>query len=237
MGARLANDQAALWPKILTMRAFLQKFTFLRFLALYRNTHGALGQLGWKKVSMGRLLVSGDEAKPWLVYGATDFLEHTISPSARILELGGGGSTLFWLNRGNEVVTIENDGEWFCRMKEVVGTNPNWKPYLVEEISIPSLEKLNLGQFDVIVNDFIGDRSSVTKWIENRLNLGGFIVWDNSDRASETVALDSLKNSGYGHIDFFGLSPINSFALQTTVLSKSLKSPNWEISRKKTILY
>lgn len=237
MGISLANHQAALCPKILSMRAFLQKFTFLRFLALYRNTHGALGQLGWKKVSMERLLVSGDEAKPWLVYGATDFLEHTIPPTARILELGGGGSTLFWLNRGNQVVTIENDGEWFGRMKEVIGTNPNWKPYLVEEISIPSLENLGLGQFDVIVNDFIGDRSSVTKWIEGGLNPGGFIVWDNSDRASETGALDSLKKSGFGHVDFFGLSPINSFALQTTVLSKSLKVPNWEISKKNTILY
>lgn len=222
---------------ILNMRAFLQKFTFLRFLALYRNTHGALGQLGWKKVSMGRLLVSGDEAKPWLVYGATDFLEHTISPSARILELGGGGSTLFWLNRGNEVVTIENDSEWFSRMNEVVGTNPNWSPYLVEEISILSLEKLNIGKFDVIVNDFIGDRSSLTSWIEDNVAVAGYVVWDNSDRTSETEALDGLKKSGFGHIDFFGLSPINSFALQTTVLSKSLTSPNWKISRKKAITY
>ena len=224
-------------PKLLSMRAFLQKFTFLRFLALYRNTNGALGQLGWKKVSMGRLLVSGDDAKPWLVYGATDFLEHTISPKARILELGGGGSTLFWLNRGNQVVTIENNSEWFGRMNEVVGTNPNWKPYLVEEISVTSLEDLNLGKFDVVVNDFIGDRSKLSKWIENSLSPGGFIVWDNSDRASETVALDNLKKSGFGHIDFFGLSPINSFALQTTVLSKSLAAPNWKISRKKAVTY
>jgi hypothetical protein len=219
------------------MRAFLQKFTFLRFLALYRNSRGALGQLGWKKVSMGSLLVSGDQAKPWLVYGATDFLEHTISPQARILELGGGGSTLFWLNRGNQVVTIENDGEWYSRLSEVVGPKPNWEPYLVEEISLTSLEKLNLGQFDVIVNDFIGDRSGLTRWIEESVAGGGYVVWDNSDRPSETAALASLKKSGFGHIDFFGLSPINSFALQTTVLSKSLKSPNWEISRKKTILY
>lgn len=186
---------------------------------------------------MRRLLVSGDEAKPWLVYGATDFLEHTISPSARILELGGGGSTLFWLNRGNEVVTIENDSKWFSRMNELVGTKPNWKPYLVEEISIPLLENLDLGQFDVIVNDFIGDRSSLTSWIEDSVAVGGYVVWDNSDRPSETMALARLKKSGFGHIDFFGLSPINSFALQTTVLSKSLKSPGWEISRKKTILY
>jgi predicted O-methyltransferase YrrM len=186
---------------------------------------------------MGRLLVSGDEAKPWLVYGATDFLEHTISPKARILELGGGGSTVFWLNRGNQVVTIENNSEWFGRMNEVVGTNPNWKPYLVEEISVTSLEDLNLGKFDVVVNDFIGDRSKLSKWIENSVSPGGFIVWDNSDRASETVALDNLKKSGFGHIDFFGLSPINSFALQTTVLSRSLAAPNWKISRKNAVPY
>jgi hypothetical protein len=219
------------------MRALLQRITFLRFLALYRNRRGALGQLGWKKDSIGRLLISGDEAKPWLVYGATDFLEHTVSPEARVLELGGGGSTLFWLNRGNPVVTIENDREWYSRLIDVVGAKPKWIPYLVEEISAASLEDLNLGEFDVVINDFIGNRGNLWKWIENSLNPGGFIVWDNSDRPSEAEALASLKQSSFGHIDFFGLSPINSFALQTTVLSKSLRAPTWKISTKRTVIY
>ncbi len=73
------------------MRSILQKFPLFRFFGLYRNSRGALGQLGWKKVSLKNLLISGDDPKPWIVYGATDFLEHSIPPEAKVLELGGGG--------------------------------------------------------------------------------------------------------------------------------------------------
>lgn len=72
---------------------FLYKFKLIRFVALYRADKGALGQMGWTDVCLNKLLVSGPEPKPWFVYGAIDYIEHTINPSMRILELGGG-----WVN-------------------------------------------------------------------------------------------------------------------------------------------
>jgi hypothetical protein len=193
--------------------------------------------MGWKQVRLNNLRVSGDHPIPWIVYGATDFLEHTVPPKARVLELGGGGSTLFWLNRGNTVVTIETDSGWHKKLVCSIGKNQNWTSHIVEEISPSALDDLGLGQFEVIVNDFNGDRTAVTSWAESNLSDGGYIVWDNSDRPLDKAAVDQLKVRGLGHIDFFGLSPINSFATQTSVLSRSLVSPHWEIREKRTVEY
>ena len=55
----------------------LHRFTFLIFLGLFRTKDGALGQLGWKSVSVQRLRISGENPVPWFVYGAIDFIEHT----------------------------------------------------------------------------------------------------------------------------------------------------------------
>lgn len=70
--------------------SLLHRFTFLRFLGLFRTKNGALGQLGWKYVNLQSLRISGQKPVPWFVYGAIDFVEHTISPEAYVLELGGG---------------------------------------------------------------------------------------------------------------------------------------------------
>ena len=107
----------------------------------------------------------------------------------------------------------------------------------MDGISPAALDELGLGKFDVIVNDFNGDRTSVTSWAETSISNSGFIVWDNSDRPKDKKAVQELKLRGLGHIDFFGMSPINSFATQTSVLSRSLVSPDWKIREKRTIEY
>lgn len=49
---------------------------------------------------------------PWLSRYACDWLEENISSDWRILELGGGGSTIWFAERCGHIVTLEEDPIW-----------------------------------------------------------------------------------------------------------------------------
>ena len=52
------------------------------------------------------------KAIPWLSPEVIAFLESIIKPEWRVLEHGGGGSTLWYAQRCQEVVTSETDENW-----------------------------------------------------------------------------------------------------------------------------
>ena len=59
---------------------------------------------------------------PWWSYACTHFLDQVVPIEATILEIGGGASSLWWLERGNRVTTFESDHKWAtqiinCRMQ------------------------------------------------------------------------------------------------------------------------
>ncbi len=58
------------------------------------------------------------ERMPWISFPAIDLLSKTLGPADRVFEYGGGGSTLFWIDRVAEVVTVEHDAEWFNALKD-----------------------------------------------------------------------------------------------------------------------
>lgn len=80
-----------------------------------------------------RSLVSGSSSvkdkQPWLTFEVIDFFKEHLKKDARIFEYGGGGSTLFWLSRAEEVVTVEHDEAWFNILAEHVKKDnyKNWK--------------------------------------------------------------------------------------------------------------
>ena len=54
---------------------------------------------------------------PWYTYPAIDFLKFRNYDDKRILEFGGGQSTLWWANKAESVVTLEGDQDWFNKIK------------------------------------------------------------------------------------------------------------------------
>lgn len=71
----------------------------------------------WKKA-----LESGSNTMqdrlPWLSFPAITYLESHVNSTDKVFEYGGGGSTLFWIDRVAEVVTVEHDKEWFDLLRE-----------------------------------------------------------------------------------------------------------------------
>jgi hypothetical protein len=60
------------------------------------------------------------ERGPWITYGAISHLASYIRSDMRICEYGVGGSTLFYLDRVAQVVSIEHDAEWADRLKSIL---------------------------------------------------------------------------------------------------------------------
>ena len=52
------------------------------------------------------------EAKPWIPFEATNWLEHYLKPHMKVFEYGSGGSTIFFAERVAEVISIEHDKKW-----------------------------------------------------------------------------------------------------------------------------
>jgi hypothetical protein len=109
---------------------------------------------------------------PWITYPALEFLEKSVSSSSRILEFGGGFSTLFWALRGNPISYMENNvlcddsiyqvgkefrnllGNSITRISELLTSDmrTELKTSLVREITISKVE------FSEHLNDFFVDQ-------------------------------------------------------------------------------
>lgn len=222
------------------LKSLLLRFRLVRVLALARKKSGALGQLGWLEINIPELAISGSRRVPWFTYGAIDFIDNFIGPELKVLELGGGSSTAFWVDRGNLVSTVETNPEWEAHIETVLAGHSNLTRLVGTGLeSFNDLSDFEGVKFDVIVNDFDGGvgRENLNEWMVAHLEDSGFIIWDNSDRNVYRRAIDSLVDAGFREIVFFGLGPGNSYAWQTSILTKRFGSRNWSLPERASIRY
>lgn len=66
----------------------------------------------WKS-SFSKNRNSVADQQPWINFKAIDYLNEHLERGHTLFEYGGGGSTLFFLNRVAKVVTVEHDELWF----------------------------------------------------------------------------------------------------------------------------
>lgn len=70
---------------------------------------------------------------PWLTFPAIKILEQQLNKTAKVFEYGGGGSTLFFLDKAGSVTTVEHNKEWFDILKNKI-TGPekkHWEAALI----------------------------------------------------------------------------------------------------------
>jgi hypothetical protein len=58
------------------------------------------------------------ERMPWLSWPCIDYLEEQVKPGMRVLEYGGGGSTLYFLSKGCQVTTVEGHPDWGSAIRD-----------------------------------------------------------------------------------------------------------------------
>ena len=140
---------------------------------------------------------------PWYTYPAIDFLFQRNYQGKSVLEFGSGQSTLWWASRAKFVLSIEEDPDWFAKMRSQVPSNCELQ-YIKPSISVISdFLKSQSAKFDVIVVD--GNlRRQVAALSFDYLAPGGALILDNSEGYG---VYDEIRSRGCRKIDFFGFAP------------------------------
>ena len=157
-----------------------------------------------------------DVGIPWLAWPCIDFVEKKITPGMRVLEWGGGGSTLFFLRSGCTVVTLEDHPDWAARLKTYVARLPAPAAERWSCVQCPVVTPMDRQRYVEIVKDHAPldlllvdgppgiSRVDCVRSGMDCLKPGGMLVLDNAyDRTLEAVP-QILR--GWRHHVFWGLA-------------------------------
>ena len=146
---------------------------------------------------------------PWYTYPMIDFLSQRSFDGKRVLELGGGQSTLWWSSRAKSVMTLEDDADWYSSLRSKVAPNVDLHHVDLDPIGKPMeqiaglLQGSGVGKFDVIVVDGLL-RRELTALSFDYLAPDGAIILDNAEGYG---FYEELKDRNCRRIDFFGFAP------------------------------
>jgi len=120
---------------------------------------------------------------PWLSYGAIISIEQMLKPEHNVLELGSGGSTIFFSRRCNSVRSYDLDERWVKKVRAVLPEPSNVSfIYGKEEILIESIRKEPDEYYDWILGDIGGNYEIRFRTIMesiSKLKKGMYLVVDN----------------------------------------------------------
>lgn len=157
---------------------------------------------------------------PWYTYPAIEYLSQFDYGRKKIFEFGCGYSSLFWADRAERVISIEDNPKWFAKWQEEFKRNNldiRWR----DEGEI--YEKAIFEDdcfYDVIVVDG-KRRAECAAAAVQKLAPGGLIILDDSDRINTSQeyvrAAEALKAADLIQVDFYGFCPMNCYTKTTSL--------------------
>ena len=157
---------------------------------------------------------------PWYTYPAIEYLSQFDYSSKKVLEYGCGYSSLFWAKRAKQVVSIEDNRQWYekwCAEFKKDNLDIRWR----DEGEIYEMAAFEDSQkYDVIVID--GKRRwQCAEAAVKALEQGGMIILDDSDRINTSEeyvkAVEILRQADLLQVDFYGFCPMNNYTKTTSV--------------------
>lgn len=164
------------------------------------------------------------EPVPFLVLDAIMFLEEIVQPGMRVLEVGGGNSTLWFLARGARVTTIEHSQEWADQIRSWAEQNLGEEACSRLEIHVAAgasaielIERTADGSRDLILVDCMNAhtwRHACVAAARPKLERGGWMVLDNSDHPNNWSGVELM--SDLERLRFTGFAPMCPVVTQTS---------------------
>jgi len=121
---------------------------------------------------------------PWFTYGAIIAIEYLVKPTDKVLELGCGGSTIFWSRRCAEVKSYDLDLNWVRKVRNSLPLPSNVQFIWAERAKklIQLVQKEPDGYYNWLICD-IGNcysfRRRILQASVSKLHEKGFLVIDN----------------------------------------------------------
>jgi predicted O-methyltransferase YrrM len=161
---------------------------------------------------------------PFLTLDAIKFLDNLVRPGLKVLEVGGGNSSLWFLERGVNLTTFEHDANWAQMLLDEVYAHR--EHYHAERFNInimkgnevlSCLAKLQDNHYDVVLIDSMNEftrRTECLKAAKQKIKSGGWMILDNSDNPANWAADEIMK--GNDMYRFTGYAPMSLFVCQTS---------------------
>ena len=170
-----------------------RKWKFLKF---YLADPGRIfQQMRYKK------FLKDNPGVPWMAPGAISWLESNIANDFKILEWGSGGSTKWFANRCEKIVSVENQKGWYDKVKKDLANdeveNVDYRFVEVNEDidQIKAIENKECPPYVAVVKEFdkkffnlvVIDgplRHICIPNVEEHIAPGGYVLLDNSNWCS-----------------------------------------------------
>ena len=104
-------------------------------------------------IALAERLVAPRFDRPWFNHRAIRFLNQRISSNTRILEVGAGGSTAWYAEKGATVDAIDGQPDWYQRVTSANAGNTKVKVTFVPESDIVEHLRAIHGGYDIVVLD------------------------------------------------------------------------------------
>lgn len=213
------------------LRRLGRKILYLRETAAMRLLYGA--SLGWKKLSKSPQIAEGSvfseyrSSLPWFTYPAIAQLLRIGIEGEKILEYGSGSSTSFFLEKGCNVKSIEDDEHWAGFVRSKIGSNLKVEIMLkaVHQGYVQSSHQLAAFGPSIVLIDGKNRRecaAEVAHYLQNHENSKTLwmVILDNSDwhGASYSILANCDEFVGF---DYYGHGPYNNYSWCTTLFVRS----------------
>jgi hypothetical protein len=198
------------------LKFILPKFFVSKLILIYKQIHNfralSIDYGQWSTIKDWNSVDGSGSPIPWYTYPATEYLSHLDFSNFNVLEYGSGNSTLWWSKRAKKITSIEDDKEWFFKIK---------KSLQVEGIEYMLMtEKKHYVKSGTTAHDIlIIDGQFRRECAEHAVKVGAsaaMIIFDNSDWHPGSI--DFLRSSlDWLQVDFHGFGPINNYTWTTSV--------------------
>ena len=138
---------------------------------------------------------------PWLTLDAITWLDRYIKPTMSALDIGTGGSTIFFARRCHEVIAVNNNPEWNRMTRTALAEKKITNAVVYDVTCLDEIKSLINRRFDIVLVDCCDiSRHECAKWSRNFADV---VVIDNFS-APYVGDIDPLFNPGwnaYRHCD------------------------------------
>lgn len=190
---------------------------------------------GWlQSLKAGRPIDRNGLPLPWLPYAAIDFIGAKINSQMRVFEWGAGYSTLWFATKVAEVVSTEDNLQWYNELQLQLPVNVKLSCANTQQEYVNAIS-MDTGFFDIIVIDG-SHRNDCCKVSIDKLSDNGFIVFDNSDSADFDESMNYFNQQGFFRIDFWGLIPSYLYKNCTSIFLRNPSALKNEIPPSKQLV-
>jgi predicted O-methyltransferase YrrM len=177
---------------------------------------------------------------PLYTYPAIEYLASFDCVNKKIFEFGSGQSTLYWLEQGADIVSVENNQKWIDKLSaNLIGKNHQYIFANTQDSYANSILEFPDSHFDLIIIDGIFSRYLCAKNVIAKIKKDGLVILDNSDWYPNTAKF-LRENLDFIQVDFYGFRPSRPETAVTSLFFsrnfnfkiKSDRQPNYAIGGK-----